>query len=233
MSSADVHREMHKSGSTLRDFILGGQDGLVNVLGIILGVATAVQDARIVIIAGIAATFAESISMAAVAYTSFKASRDFYKSEKEREMKEIRELPHVERKEIRDIYYRKGFRGAPLKKIVDKITSDKKVWLDTMMTEELHVSPEDSENPTKSAFVVGFSAIIGSLIPLLPFFFIPIKDAIIVSVIISTITLFIAGSVKAKMTLGTWWKSGIEMSLVGMAAALTGFLIGSLLGVWV
>lgn len=233
MSSADVHREMHRGGSTLRDFILGGQDGLVNVLGIILGVATAVQDVRIVIIAGIAATFAESISMAAVAYTSFKASRDFYRSQRKEEMREIEEVPEEERKEIYDIYYKKGFRGKMLDGIVKKITSNKKVWLETMMTEELRMEADDSENPTKSAFVVGFSAIIGSLIPLLPFFFMPIREAIIVSVIISTIVLFIVGSIKAKLTLGTWWKSGLEMSAVGMAAAIAGYVIGSLLGVYV
>ena len=69
------------SGSRLRDIILGGQDGLVNVLGVILAVASATNDVKIVLIAGLAATFAESISMAAVAYTSSKAERDYYKSE--------------------------------------------------------------------------------------------------------------------------------------------------------
>jgi len=177
MSRAMLHKEAHKGGSLLRDFILGGQDGLVNVLGVILGVATAVQNVRIVIIAGLAATFAESISMAAVAYTSFKASRDFYKSHRIR-------LGNI-------------------------------------------------ENPTKSAVVVGVSAIIGSLIPLLPFFFLPINDAMITSVIVSTTALFITGSVKAKLTLGTWWKSGLEMSAIGMTAAIAGYLIGSLLGVYV
>lgn len=54
----------------LRDIILGGQDGLVNVLGIVLGVAAASGDSRIVLAAGMTATFAESFSMAAVAYTS-------------------------------------------------------------------------------------------------------------------------------------------------------------------
>ena len=60
----------HKKGSTLSDVILGGQDGLVNVLGVILGVAAATGDAYIVMVAGLAATFAESVSMGAVAYTS-------------------------------------------------------------------------------------------------------------------------------------------------------------------
>ncbi len=85
-----AHIEMHKAGSLLRDFILGWQDGLVNVLGVILGVATATQNAKFVIVAGLAAAFAESISMAAVAYTSFKAEEDYYNSEVNRETLEMK-----------------------------------------------------------------------------------------------------------------------------------------------
>ena len=125
------------TGATLRDFILGSQDGLVNVLGIVLGVATATNDIRIVLIAGIAALFAESISMAAVAYTSTKAAHDYYTKEYESELREIEEHPKEARSEIRQVYYDKGFRGKLLSDIVKRVTSDKKVWVDTMMSEEL------------------------------------------------------------------------------------------------
>src|SRR3990167_8346806 len=110
-----LHGEKHSNlGSDLRDMILGGQDGLVNVLGVILAVTTATQDPKIVILAGLAATFAESISMAAVGYTSSKAAREFYYKELEREKREIREIPDEERNEIREIYERKGFKGSVL-----------------------------------------------------------------------------------------------------------------------
>ena len=108
----------------LAEVILGGQDGLVNVLGVILGVAAATQDARIVIAAGLAATFAESISMGAVAYTSTLANDDLYLSEREREYRHIHLAPDVEIEEIRDIYRRKGFEGETLEKIVEVITSN-------------------------------------------------------------------------------------------------------------
>ena len=67
-------------GSHFRNIILGGQDGVVNVLGVVLAVAAATNEARIVIITGIAANLAESLSMAAVAYTSTKASAQYYYS---------------------------------------------------------------------------------------------------------------------------------------------------------
>ncbi|MAG47034.1 hypothetical protein CL617_00375 [archaeon] len=225
-----IHTEKNHSGSNIKDIILGGQDGLVNVLGVILAVAAATHDTKIIIIAGLAATFAESISMAAVAYTSTKASLSYYQAQVEVEKEEIEKVPKIETKEIYDIYYAKGFRGSLLQKIIDKITSNKQVWLETMMTEELGLVKGKFENPNKSAFVVGFSAVIGSLIPLFPFFFLSVSPSIIISLIVSAIALFITGAVKARLTVGNWFKSGLEILIIGMVAAIVGYLIGFFLG---
>ena len=229
-----IHQEEKQqrlSRSDIRDFILGFQDGLVNTLGLVLGVASAVQSTKIVLISGLVTTFAESISMAAVAYTSTKAAKEFYDRELEREKKEIKEIPHMEVQEIRDIYYKKGFRGKQLENIVKKVTSNKKLWLDTMMAEELRLFPEDYEKPVKSSFIVGISAIIGSLVPVMPFFIFPVKTGMIAALAFSIVVLFAVGAVKANVTIGSWKKSGLEMAIVGTVAALAGYLIGSLLGV--
>ncbi len=218
------------TGSKLRDVILGGQDGLVNVLGVILAVAAATSSIKIVIIAGLAATFAESISMAAVAYTSTKAQKSHYKKELELEKWEIENMPEEERKEISQIYYKKGFRGRLLDQIVKKITSNKKIWLDIMMKEELNMV-DDIEAPGKSAAIVGVSAFAGSLIPMVPFVFLPVTDAIIASLLLSIIVLFVSGAVKAKITIGSWLRSGAEMAIIGMGAAIVGYLIGASFGV--
>src|SRR5690349_16776744 len=101
---AAMAHEGHQGGSWLRDVMLGGQDGLVNVLGIALGVSAATSNTQILIAAALAATFAESISMGAVAYTSTLAQRDHYLSELERERREVHEMPEVEREEVRQIY---------------------------------------------------------------------------------------------------------------------------------
>lgn len=219
--------ENHK-GNRLSEVILGGQDGLVNVLGVILGVAAASQDTRIVLAGGLAATFAESISMAAVAYTSKLAERDFYFSELEREKREIKEVPHMEVEEIRQIYREKGFKGKLLEQVVKVITSDEKVWLETMMRDELKLSPVEDKRPLTAAGVVGFSAIVGSLIPLWPFFFLSIQTGIYTSMGVSAIALFFVGVIKAKMTVGSWGKTGLQMAFIGMVSALAGYGIGLL-----
>lgn len=226
-----LERHRGLSRSNIRDFILGFQDGLVNTLGLVLGVATAVQSSKIVLISGLVTTFAESISMAAVAYTSTKAAKQYYDSQLEREKREIKEIPHMELQEIRDIYYKKGFRGKELESIVKKITSNKKLWLETMMAEELRLLPEDYDKPVKSAFVVGISAIIGSLVPVVPFFILPVKLGMVYALLQSILVLFVIGAIKARVTIGDWKKSGIEMAVVGTVAALVGYLVGSLLGV--
>ncbi len=228
-----LEEEKKRGGAgMLSDVILGGQDGLVNVLGIVLGVASATNDHFIVLVAGLVATFAESISMAAVAYTSTRAEQDHYRSELENEKWEIKHVPEVETEEIRLIYMQKGFRGAELERMVRSVTSNEELWLSVMMTEELGLAPIESSNPVKAAAVVGGSAIIGSALPLAPFAFLPVSVAIPVSLVLSTLVLFAVGAYKAKITVGQWWKSGLEMAVIGMLAAITGWLIGKVLGDW-
>ncbi len=217
-------------GVLLRDIILGWQDGVVNVLGLVLGVATATDNTRLIVISGLAALFAESASMAAVAYTSSKAAKDYYVRELRREQREVDETPESETREIRDIYYRKGFRDDELDRIVRKITSDKELWVETMMTEELRLFPEEYQNPVKSSAIVGVASVIGSLIPLIPFIFLSPRSGTPVSVTISVAVLFGTGVVKARLTVGDWLKTGVEMALVGTGAALFGYVIGALLG---
>jgi predicted membrane protein (TIGR00267 family) len=225
-----IHKEEHKTSFNLPEIILGGQDGLVNVLGIILGVAAATSDPRIVIVTGMAATFAESVSMAAVAYTSKLAEADFYQSEYEREKWEIENMPQGEREEIKALYENYGFTGRTLDEIIDRITADKKVWLKVMMEQELKLEEINRKKVLPTALLVGISAVIGSLIPLMAFFFLPVRSAMFSSLIISSMTLFAVGCYKAKNTLGRdLLKQGVEMMIIGMVSALVGYLVGNLL----
>ena len=225
-SPIDPHR---RDASGLSDIILGGQDGLVNVLGVILGVAAATSDSRIVLVAGLAATFAESVSMGAVAYTSTLADADYYDSEKEREIRHIEHTPRLERDEIRQIYTEKGFDGGLLERIVDTITANRDVWVAVMMAEEHQLIPTDRKQAWKVALVVGLSAIIGSLIPLAPFIVLPVGLSMWVSVAITAMVLFVVGAYKARVTVGYPAKSGLEMAIIGTLSALVGYAVGMLL----
>ena len=217
--------EKHKKSNPLRDVILGGQDGLVNALGIILGISAASSDVHILIATVIAASIAESLSMGAVAYTSAMSQKDYYDSERATENYEIETYPEMEKEEVRRIYEAKGIHGVALEDVVTAITSDKKIWLDTMMAEELKIEPINTHAVLKSSVIVTIATAIGHVIPLLPFFFIAHQSGIIASLIISGITLFAVGAYQAFSLVGSWWKSGIRMVIIGLGAAVAGYAI--------
>jgi len=218
----------HKRENPLRDVILGGQDGLVNALGIILGIVAVTPDIKILIATVMAATCAESISMGAVAYTSALSQKDYYDSERQKESKEIDDDPEMEKEEIRQIYEGKGFSGHTLEEIVTTITKDKNLWLNTMMNEELSINPVNKRDVLKTSVIVTIATAIGHLIPVIPFFFINPHMGIIVSVVVSALTLFAVGIYQAVTLVGSWWKVGLRMVIIGMLAAFIGYFIARL-----
>lgn len=225
-----LHKQQrkHKKTNSLRDVILGGQDGLVNALGIILGIAAVSSDIRILIATVLAATCAESLSMGAVAYTSALSQKDYYESERQKELEEIEQTPEMEREEIREIFEQKGFKGNVLEKIVRTVTGDKKLWIQTMMAEELNIQPVNTRDVLRSSIIVTITTTIGHLIPLVPFFFATHQTGLIISVVISCITLFATGVYQAVTLVGSWWKNGLRMVIIGLSAAFIGYLIANL-----
>ncbi|MGA8903654.1 MAG: VIT1/CCC1 transporter family protein [Candidatus Bathyarchaeia archaeon] len=223
----EAHKKLHRMGSRLSDVILGGQDGIVNILGVVLGVTAASGNSKLIIAAALATTFAESLSMGAVAYTSNLADKDFYESQVEREKDHIRRFSDIEREEIRRIYEAKGFTGKQLDEIVDTITADEERWVGVMLAEELKVSPVEKSGLVKTAVIVGFAAVIGSLIPVAPFLGLPVWTAVWGSIALAGASLFIVGAYKARVTVGVWWKSGLQMLGIGLVTALVSYIIGA------
>jgi VIT1/CCC1 family predicted Fe2+/Mn2+ transporter len=222
--------EQHKKPGVISDFILGSQDGIVNVLGVILGVAIASNDFKIILAGGLAATFAESISMGAVAYTSTLARRDHYLAELEREKREMRDLPEAEQEEIRQILRRWGFAGSEVEEMKDHIIAKPKAMLEIMMSYELNLAPVPKDQAAKSALLVGVASIVGSLIPLVPFIILQHEIAlgIVLSVVVSAVILFLIGWYKSVVTVGRPYRSGLQMAIIGTASALAGFGIAFL-----
>ncbi|HSD98936.1 MAG TPA: VIT1/CCC1 transporter family protein [Patescibacteria group bacterium] len=226
------NEENHRFGNPLRDVILGGQDGMVNALGIVLGIAAAGGNAHILVLTVLAASAAEAISMGAVAYTSAVSQRDYYEAELRKERREIEKYPQMETEEVRRIFEAKGFTGKVLEEIVTTIIADKHIWLDTMMREELGIEKVETRNIFRSAAVVGVTTAIGSIVPLLPFFFtahLPFNTNVILAIIVCAIALFGVGAYQALSLVGSWWKSGIRMIAIGLSAAFIGYLFAKLI----
>jgi vacuolar iron transporter family protein len=223
-----VHR--HQGGKDwLRDVILGGQDGLVNILGIILGVIAGGGSETVLVTAGFAAAMTESLSMGAVGYSSTVADRDYYSAQRKVESMAIRDDPEMEEHELRDLYRNKGFSGRLLDEVVSTVVTDRDRWLETILGEERHLEPVGKGEVARVSVVITVATLVGHLIPLVPFLFLERSTALIVAVVLSALVLFGVGVYSAVTRVGSWWRNGLKMIAIGLGAAAIGFVIGRLL----
>ena len=219
----------HVRGRWLSDVVLGAQDGLVNTLGVVLGVAAASADAHVVFASGIAAGIAEALSMAAVGYTTAVARGDLFRSEREREYRHILIAPEIERDEVRALYARKGFEGELLERVVDTICARPDVWVALMMAEEHELAPVDGAASRRSAAIVGASALAGALFPVVPFALLGLRASVPLAIAIGAVLLFSLGAFKASVTAGRRLRSGYELAAIGLAASVAGYAVGACL----
>jgi VIT1/CCC1 family predicted Fe2+/Mn2+ transporter len=217
-------------GRVLREIVFGMNDGLISQLGFVAGVSGALDQPGPIVVAGLAALVAGSVSMAIGGYLSVKAQQEFYLSEIRRELHEMETMPEHERDEVRQLYRAKGFDGPELERIVAAITANREVWLKVMMEEELGLFPEHDTRPLVSAAYTGASFALGALVPLLPYLFLPPLPALSVAVVLAAATLFGIGASKARLTRRHWLPSGLEIMGLGLLAAAIGYGIGWAVG---
>ena len=227
-TSEPRHLEPHitESGS-VRDFVFGFGDGINTSLGIAAGVGGAIASSDIIILAALVGMFTGAKAMAVQNYLAVKSQRELLKSEIDRENWEIENKPDDEREEIEEIYKAKGFSGKDLEMIVNKITSDKKVWLNTMLSEELNLNLEIVGHPLKSALRMFGAFLLGGILPIIPFFFAQGLAPLLIAIGISISTSFVVGAIKSRMANLSIVKGGLEMAGLGTGIALIGFGIGS------
>ncbi|MBI1822547.1 MAG: VIT1/CCC1 transporter family protein [Nitrospirae bacterium] len=214
-------------GKLLRDVIFGLNDGLVTSIGFVSGVTGAVFQTKVIILTGIAQLAAGGVAMYIGAYLSNKSQQEFFYKEIAREKREIKEIPEVEKQEIRDIYDQMGFKRDEIEMIVNRITSDEKLWVRFMMREELGILEEEMENPMKAGMIMGGTFLAGGIFPLIPYFF--FEDTLLAlktSILLSVFVFFMIGVGKSSLTKTNWFKSGMQVTLLGGLAALVGYLIG-------
>ncbi|HRH94052.1 MAG TPA: VIT1/CCC1 transporter family protein, partial [Candidatus Peribacteria bacterium] len=158
-----------KLGEFIHDIVYGANDGIVTTFAVVSGVAGAHLSPAIVIILGYANVLADGLSMGLGNYLSIKSREDNYNRLQKEEMREIDEIPEIEREEIREIYEAKGFSGAELDMVVNRITSDRQMWVDTMMSEEHGLTKEETELPALHGFMTFTAFLVFGSIPILPY----------------------------------------------------------------
>lgn len=227
------HVEPHiKESNYIRDVVFGFGDGVNTSLGIVAGIGGATVGVDIVILAAMIGMFTGAKAMAVQNYLAVKSQIEILQSEIKREEYEIENTPEKEREEIVEIYKAKGFAGEELNMVVNKITSNKGVWLKTMLTEELGLNLEILGSPIKGAIVMFISFLVGGILPILPYFIVKTGlinnfTALLIAISISLTSSFVIGAIKGRLAKKSWIKGGLEMSLLGTGIALLGYGIGS------
>ena len=217
-------------GRSLRDLVFGANDGLVAAFAVVSGVHGAAVSTRIILLAGLAELIGGTLAMGLGAFLAVKSEREFILTEREREEREVREFPDEERKEVRNIFARKGFRGQALEQMVQHVTADPVFWVDTMMTEELGLSAVPTGAPLRSGLVVATAYALGASFPVIPYALpLEVSTAFAFSVGCTLVALFCAGAAKTRMTGRPWLRSGLETVMIGAVAAAATFFAGRLI----
>jgi vacuolar iron transporter family protein len=211
----------------LRDWVYGGIDGAVTTFAIVAGAVGADLSTRVVLILGIANLLADGFSMAAANFSGTRTEIEDYDRLKQMEERHIQLFPEGERQEIRQIYRNKGFKGSNLEALVALITSRQEPWVDTMLTEE-HGLALVKRSPVKAALSTFAAFVICGAVPLISFV-LGLPDAAVIATALTALVFFGIGSVKSLWSTYSWWRSGTETLVIGMAAALLAFLVGRLL----
>ncbi|HEY1726893.1 MAG TPA: VIT1/CCC1 transporter family protein [Candidatus Baltobacteraceae bacterium] len=225
------HGETHHNPKVaLRDVVIGLSDGLTVPFALAAGVSVAVASSKVVVTAGLAEIVAGSISMGLGGYLAARTDIDQYASERRREYREVQLVPHIERDEVRDVFREYGLGGSELEQVVDHIVADPDRWVDFMMRFELGLERPKVNQAPISALTIAISYAVGGLVPLVPYVFISnVPYALMISVALTLVALFLFGGYKARMTRTPRLRGAIQTTLIGAAAAAAAFGIARLI----
>lgn len=225
------HVESHfQASDVIRDVVIGMADGLTVPFALAAGLSGSVSVTTLVVTAGVAEIAAGSIAMGLGGYLAARTDREHYSSEVARESREIIELPDREKEEVADIFRNWGLSGQTLNEAVAAVSRDHDKWVDFMMRYELGLEQPEPKRARNSSLTIGISYVVGGLIPLLPYMLISHPSrALVISVIVTLIALFIFGYVKGRFTGAKPWQSAMQTALVGGLAAAIAFAVAKLI----
>ena len=228
--SPEAIRERLEGGplhSYTRDWVYGGIDGSVTTFAVVAGVIGADLSPAIVLVIGMANILADGFSMAASNFLGTRTEHEELSHLEAIEHRHIERDPEGEREEVRQIFAEKGFQGQDLSRVVELITSNRKIWVRTMLTEEYGL-PHQVRSAWLAALSTFGAFLICGLVPLVPFLF-KVSSAFPLAAVLTGGVFFAIGSVKSIWSTISWWKSGLATLTVGGIAAGLAYVVGVLL----
>ncbi len=224
-------RHRATGGNALRAAVLGANDGLVSNLSLVMGVAGADMVAKTVLVTGLAGLIAGACSMAMGEWLSVQSARELYLRQIAVEKQEIAEVPDEEAEELSLIYQSKGLPEEEATNLANRLIHNQSNALDTLSREELGIDPAELGGSPWSAALTSFGLFaLGAIVPVISFFFMQGFGAVLTSLLLSSLALFLIGAAITLLTGRNVLFSGFRQVLFGLLAAGITFGIGRLIG---
>ncbi|KAK6122433.1 hypothetical protein DH2020_043824 [Rehmannia glutinosa] len=219
------HKEKHfTAGEIVRDIIIGVSDGLTVPFALAAGLSGANASSAVILTAGVAEVAAGAISMGLGGYLAAKSEADHYMRELKREQDEIIAVPDTEAAEVAEILSEYGVEPHEYTPVVNALRKNPKAWLDFMMKFELGLEKPDPKRALQSAMTIAIAYIVGGLVPLFPYMFIPTAaKAVAASVVVTLIALLVFGYAKGHFTGNRPFMSALQTAFIGAIASAAAF----------
>jgi VIT1/CCC1 family predicted Fe2+/Mn2+ transporter len=218
--------------SRIRQLVFGSLDGLLVPLGVITGVAGGTGDSRAVIVAGVAEAFAGALSMGAGEFIAARAEAQVQRTEINKELRMMDRNPGYELWELEQLLRREGVSAQDAELLSTVVARYPKAYASAMISRELGLQLEPGTVHIPEALTMGISYIIGSIFPLIAYFFVPVPQAIPFSLFLTLVALVIVGALKGKLARLNLGRSILEIVLVGTISAGGGYLLGYVVPGW-
>ena len=226
------HIERHfTSSDVVRDIVIGMSDGLTVPFALAAGLTGAIEQTGIIVTAGLAEIAAGSIAMGLGGYLAAKSDAEHYAKEREREKREVAEIPHEEMREVAEVFQAYGLTEEETWPIVQALRRQPKNWIDFMMRFELGLEKPEPRRAVISAVTIAGAYVAGGFVPLAPYIFThSASNALFVSVGLTLFALFAFGYVKGRFTGTKPLRSALQTTLIGSVAAGAAFAIARAIG---
>lgn len=212
----------------VRELVFGSLDGLLVPLGVVSGVAGGTGHAQAVIIAGLAEAFAGALSMGAGEFISGRAEAQVQQSEIAKERAEIREHPHAELVEMARLLEHEGMARPDADAVAAILNRYPETFTRTMVEKELGLQLDVETVRVPEALTIGVSYIVGSIFPLIAYFFFPVLVALPISIALTIVALVVVGIIKGRLASLNLIVSIAEVVVVGAFSAGGGYLLGTI-----
>lgn len=213
--------------SRIREVVFGTLDGLLVPVGVVSAVAGGTGNSKAVIIAGLAEAFAGALSMGAGEFISGRSEAQVHQTEVNKELREIQENPAYELDEMAHLFRHEGMSAEDAKTMADLLAKYPQSYHKTMVEKELGLQIDPDTVHVNEALTMGVSYIVGSIFPLIAYFFLPIPVALPVSIVLTVVALIGIGILKGRLAEINLVRSALEVVVVGTVSALGGYLLGT------